>query len=283
MTVAPAVLYPDIRRVLAGAIRLTTPCGAGELVWHSWGEGEPLVLLHGGSGSWTHWIRNVEPLAASGRRVLVPDLPGFGDSAQPPEGSDADALPEPLEAGLAQLIGRAACDIAGFSFGGMTAGLMLARYPARARRLVVIGAPGLGLASRRMVALTPWRHIEDEAERDAIHRSNLAALMLFRPEAIDQLALEVHKANVVRDRMKGRSLAFTDALVRALASVRCPVWAIYGAEDALYQGRMAEVEPALRAAPDFRGPTLLPEAGHWVQFEQPGAFDTALLAALNTR
>lgn len=283
MTASAPALLPGIQRVLAGATRLTTPCGDGELVWHSWGHGEPLVLLHGGSGSWTHWIRNVEALAATGRRVLAPDLPGFGDSAQPPGGSDADVLPQPLEAGLQALIGNNPCDMAGFSFGGMTAGLLAARYPQRVRRLVVIGAPGLGLASRRMVSLTPWRHIEDEAQRDAIHRSNLAALMLFWPESIDTLALEVHKANVVRDRMKGRSLAFTDALVRALAHVPCPVWAIYGAEDALYQGRMSEVEPALRAAPDFRGLTLLPGAGHWVQFEQPELFDAALIAALSAR
>ena len=33
-------------------------------------------------------------------------------------------------------------------------------------------------------------------------------------------------------------------------------------------------------APDFRGMHLVPNAGHWVQFEQPEAFDAALLAAL---
>ncbi len=34
------------------------------------------------------------------------------------------------------------------------------------------------------------------------------------------------------------------------------------------------------AAPDFRGLTLIPDSGHWVQFERPDAFDDALLAAL---
>jgi pimeloyl-ACP methyl ester carboxylesterase len=162
----------------------------------------------------------------------------------------------------------------------MTAGLWAAKCPGRFARLVVIGAPGLGLASRRMVALTPWRHIEDEAQRDTIHRHNLAALMLADPDAIDDLALTVHKANVVRDRMKGRSLAFTDALARALRVVACPVSAIYGEADALYRGRMAEVAPVFEAAADFRGLSLIPEAGHWVQYERPDAFHAALLAAL---
>jgi 2-hydroxy-6-oxonona-2,4-dienedioate hydrolase len=272
---------PDVVDALErGATVRHTPCGAGQMVWHVWGEGRPLVLLHGGSGSWTHWVRNIDALVAAGRQVIVPDLPGFGDSAQPGQGSDANALPEPLEAGMQALLGQQACDVAGFSFGGMTAGLWAAQHPGRFARLVVIGAPGLGLASRRMVALTPWRHIEDADQRDTIHRHNLAALMLADPEAIDDLALAVHKANVVRDRMKGRSLAFTDALARALRVVACPVSAIYGEADALYRGRMAEVAPVFEAAADFRGLTLIPDAGHWVQFERPDAFHAALLSAL---
>ena len=59
------------------------PGAAGDVVWHSWGRGEPLVLLHGGTGSWLHWVRNVEPLARD-FTVLVPDLPGSGESASPP-------------------------------------------------------------------------------------------------------------------------------------------------------------------------------------------------------
>lgn len=260
---------------------LVTPCGSGEMVWHAWGSGRPVVLLHGGSGSWTHWLRNIEPLVGAGRRVIAADLPGFGDSALPATGTDADALPEPLEAGLAQIVGDAAVDVAGFSFGGMTAGLWAQRFPARVARLVVVGAPGLGLFARRPVDLSPWRHLSDEAQRDAMHRANLAALMLHDPAAIDDTALALHKANVVRDRMKGRTLARTDALARALRQAPCPVWAIYGEHDALYQGQMDEVRAVLQTARDFRDMTVVPGAGHWVQYERPEAFNAALLAALN--
>jgi len=54
------------------------------MVWHEWGEGPTVVLLHGGYGSWTHWIRNIDALAAE-HRVIAADLPGLGDSAMPPE------------------------------------------------------------------------------------------------------------------------------------------------------------------------------------------------------
>ncbi|MEO7128888.1 MAG: alpha/beta fold hydrolase, partial [Rhodoferax sp.] len=184
-TVAPPA---EIRQLLSSATRVETPCGNGGLVWHLWGRGRaahpPVVLFHGGSGSWTHWLRNIQPLADSGRRVLAADLPGFGDSAPPAQGRDADALPEPLEAGLKILLGAQACDLIGFSFGGMTAGFLAARFPERMNRLVLVGAPGLGVASRRTVKLTPWRHLTDASQQEAVHRQNLAALMLLHPESI---------------------------------------------------------------------------------------------------
>ncbi|MDB5895365.1 MAG: alpha/beta hydrolase [Rhodoferax sp.] len=281
-----------IQHLLTSAVRHATPCGQGELVWHAWGAAglpahPPLVLLHGGSGSWTHWVRNILPLVASGRQVFVPDLPGFGDSAPPASGRDADALVAPLEDGLRQLLdtgapqGHQACDLVGFSFGGMTAGLLAAAHPNRVRRLVVCGAPGLGIASRRTVPLAAWRHLADPAAVDAVHRQNLTALMFSNEASITPLALEVHRANVVRDRMPGRRLAYTDALLQALRQLRCPVAAIYGREDALYQGKLDSLRAALAAAPDFRGLALVDGAGHWVQFERPDAFDAALMAALS--
>ena len=81
----------------------------------------PLLLLHGGSGSWNHWVRNLAALARCGRRVLVPDMPGFGDSDAPPDGSDADALPRWLELGVRHLLGARTIDVAGFSFGAWIA------------------------------------------------------------------------------------------------------------------------------------------------------------------
>jgi 2-hydroxy-6-oxonona-2,4-dienedioate hydrolase len=281
-------LPPEALALLRTASRFETPCGDGAMVWHTWGQAArrpelaPLVLLHGGSGSWMHWLRNIPALAASGRWVLVPDLPGFGDSAAPLRGTDADALPEPVEQGLAVLVGDAACDLVGFSFGGMVAGFLAERFPARAARVVLVGAPGLGVAPEKAIRLRAWRHLADAAERDAIHRHNLAALMLYREEAIDELALRLHIANVLRDRMKGRSLARTDALAQSLGRVQCPVWAIYGREDALYRGKLDALQAALTRAMDFRGLKLVEGAGHWLQFERAGAFDEALLAALET-
>ncbi len=278
---APLPLPNQAQGLLEAATRLETPCGSGSMVWHVWGQGEPVVLLHGGSGSWTHWLRNIEPLVAAGRRVCVPDLPGFGDSAKPPGGHDADAIVGPLAKGMLQLLGSAPCEVVGFSFGGMVAGFLAAQMPLRVRRLVVVGAPSLGIGDGKRMPLLAWRHLPTQAERDAVHRSNLASLMLAHTESIDALAIGIQASNVVRDRMAGRRLAFTDALLQALLQVACPVHAIYGAQDALYRGRMDKLSAVLHSLPQMQSVGFIPDAGHWVQYERAPAFNQALHALLH--
>ena len=282
---AAADLPLEVQQLAARAERRTTPCGVGDLVWHVWGEARagvaPLVLLHGGSGSWTHWVRNIEPLVGAGRQLWVPDLPGFGASALPPSGTDADALVEPLQAGLQALTGGQPVDLVGFSFGGMTAGLLLAAYPQLAQRLVLVGAPAMGVVPQRQFELKAWRHLADPLQQLAVHRYNLAALMLHDVQQIDGLALGLHVVNMQHDRMPRRRLSGTDILARSLPHVTCPVHAIYGRHDVLYRDYILGLESAYAAAArDFRGMVLIDGAGHWVQFERPQAFDAALLAAL---
>src|SRR5262249_61568135 len=76
----------------AQSTRRHTRAGAGSMVWRTWAEGRPLLLLHGASGSWTHWIRNILPLAEH-FQVFAPDMPGFGDSDTLPEPHTAQRLP----------------------------------------------------------------------------------------------------------------------------------------------------------------------------------------------
>ena len=274
-------LPPEALRVLALARRHATPCGDGEIVWHVWGDDahEPLVLLHGGSGSWTHWIRNVEALSAAGRRIVVPDLPGMGDSARPPGGQDADAVAPALADALPALVGETPVDVVGFSFGGLCGGLMAASHPHRVRRLVIAGAPGLGLRDRRL-PLSSWREQQTSEGRLAAHRSNLGTLMLH-PENVDDLAVALQAANVPRDRMPRRRLALTDILARTLQGLQCRVDAIYGEQDALYRDMLPAVREKVAAAPYLGELVFIPGAAHWLQYERPSDFQRELLRLLD--
>jgi pimeloyl-ACP methyl ester carboxylesterase len=104
--------------------------------------------------------------------------------------------------------------------------------------------------------------------------------MLHRDEAIDDLAVALQAANVPRDRMHRRKLALTDILLRTLPEIRCPLDAIYGEEDALYRDTRDQLRPLFQQAPAFGELVFIPGAGHWVQYEDPQAFQRELLRLL---
>ena len=277
----PHYLPQALRQALIDGERRLTPCGDGHMVWHVWGEAaQPtLVLLHGGSGSWLHWVRNLAPLRDAGYRLLVPDLPGFGDSQA--IGADADSLPPPLHEGLHLLCPHDEVSLVGFSFGGLTSALWLKAFPGDARRLVLVGAPGLGFNTPDRIPLKGWRHLADPAAQDQAHRHNLLALMLHDAGQLDALALNLHRDNVNRDRMPRRRLANSDTLARTLPDLQQPLAALYGAHDALYRERLPQVQACLqRLAPAGCEWREVPQAGHWVQYEAPEAFHAALRSVL---
>jgi pimeloyl-ACP methyl ester carboxylesterase len=84
--------------LLSRCHEIRTPCGDGHLVWRVWGGAAPelpaLVLLHGGFGAWNHWVRTIAALEPY-YRVIAPDLPGCGDSDDPPRPYDAASLAGP--------------------------------------------------------------------------------------------------------------------------------------------------------------------------------------------
>ena len=274
--------FADAQTLELQAEKILTPCGDGKLVWRVWGAATatPLILLHGGSGSWNHWVRNIEVLAQSGHRVIVPDIPGFGDSATPPDGHDANVLPGWLERGAAMLLGDQAVDIVGFSYGGLTAGLWAHECPQRFRSLVLVGAPSLTHNPLPVLDVWPFHTTPEGPQRDAIHRHNLLTLMLAHEASADEFAIRLHATNVVRDRLRKRRLMLTDVLREKVAHYPCTVAGIYGEEDPLYQGRYESIEQALRSAPRFHSLTKIGNAGHWVQFENAPAFNAALLGLL---
>jgi 2-hydroxy-6-oxonona-2,4-dienedioate hydrolase len=272
---------PEVTDLLARARVAKTPCGSGHLTWHVWGEpaqGRPLVLLHGGSGSWTHWLRNIDPLLKQGFALLVPDLPGFGDSDLPPLGKDADAMPPVLEQGLQELLGRQACDLMGFSFGAMVAGLWAQAEPARARQLVLVAPPGLGRPALEPIKPKAWRHLTDGLQRQAAHRHNLRELMLHHEASISALACQLQQRNAERDRLPNRRLSRTDVLAQALQQVRIPVHVVYGEQDRYYRHQVDAIEAVLRRCPGFARMHAVADAGHWAQFERPDEFQAVLLS-----
>lgn len=106
------------------------------------GTGPPVLLLHGFPDSSRLWRHQIPALVAAGRRVIAPDLRGFGDSDRP-----ADMAAYRLSTVLADLVGlldalrlgRVA--VVGHDWGAGVAWLFAALHPERVEQLAVLSVP----------------------------------------------------------------------------------------------------------------------------------------------
>jgi pimeloyl-ACP methyl ester carboxylesterase len=270
----PAAIVADFER---RARRFETPCGEGSLVWRAWGNGPPVLLAHGGHGAWSHWIRNIDALAAE-RTVWALDLPGCGESAVPPS-EDHEAISYAIATGLGQVIGsELPVDIVGFSFGGVVSAHLAAFYPELVRRLIVVDTGGLDLPMGH-IDVRGVRGLDDEARR-AVLRSNLLSLMLHDPASVDELALHLQATNGRRARIQAEKLVLPDKLVKILPRVSVQLDAIWGEHDQPHPDPAAQASVFRRFQPDLEL-RVIQGAGHWAMYERPAAFNRALLDLLS--
>ena len=138
--------------------RRITPSGEGSMTWHVFGTRDPVVFLHGGMGSWMHWIRNIPGLARD-VSLLIPDMPGHMDSAMPTPYTP-EAVGAILVEGIDKILGPdRSYSVVGFSFGAAIAGQVARLGGSRVRSLVLVSPGGLGLRRGQIEGIERWRHV----------------------------------------------------------------------------------------------------------------------------
>jgi pimeloyl-ACP methyl ester carboxylesterase len=264
-------------RLTRAAREFRSPCGTGDMVWRAWGAGTPVVLLHGGYGSWTHWLRNIDALTAR-YRVVAPDLPGLGDSAMPPEPVTPESLATIIDQGLRQVLPPDdRIHLVGFSFGAMLGSFVAATRGDHLRSMTLVGSASMGLRRAPMREMKPPRRHMSAAEIAELQRTNLGILMFADAGLIDDLAVHLQQQNVARARMKSRRFAPLDLLRSVLPRITAPLGGIWGERDATAYPWVEDRRDLLRQVqPDaFFG--VIPGAGHWVMYEAADAFNRVLL------
>lgn len=263
---------PLLDAVEASAIRHDPLYQGRRVRWRQWGRGEPLLLIHGGHGSWVHWLRWVEPLARR-HAVWVPDLPGYGDSDDLPAHRHAPDRQQSLVRAVLetwrQLPGAGQpVSLVGFSFGGLVSGQLVATGLA-VRRLALLGTAAHRTPRRQMVPLINWRHAE-RARALAILEHNLRALMLHDHQHEDELALLAHERASRATRYRSKDLSQAADLGQILANYTGPLRMIWGEHDvtAASADQAAGRIASHRSGADWH---VVPAAGHWVQYEGAAA------------
>lgn len=245
----------------------------GRLAWFEGGEGDTtVVLLHGAGDQAGTWARVVSPLIER-YRVIVPDLPGHGDS-EPQEGPiGVDMVLAGVEAVLDETTEGQPVVLVGNSLGGWIAFLTALDRPGQVDRIVALNG-GPIRQDNPTVNLFPTTR--EEA------RKTMEGLMGSSSKAIPDMVLD----DIVRRIPIGsaaRVAATADSMGQfllddRLGEVSTPVDLIWGEADQLfpvdYAERLLNGLPAARL-------TTLPDCGHIPHRECPILVVEALLGALD--
>ena len=120
------------------------PCGKGKMPIRQWAKpgAEKVVLLHGGSGSWLHWARNI-PALREQFDVYAIDLPGLGDAAMCEVESDAFSAARATKIALEQLL-DSAFHVVAFSWGCTITAMIMKDMTRRLKSVMLTGPAAVG-------------------------------------------------------------------------------------------------------------------------------------------
>ncbi|MFV9507208.1 MAG: alpha/beta fold hydrolase [Oscillochloridaceae bacterium umkhey_bin13] len=234
--------------------------GQVTLSYQTIGVGPPVVLIHGllGSGRW--WRHNLAALATHFQLHLI-DLVGFGASCGGQRFVLRDAAAQ--IAAWMDRVDLPRATLIGHSMGGLIAAEVAAAYPARIERLVLVNA-----------ATTPL------GRNYLRHACGLLGIVpALRPSFLSVLVSDTLRAGPRTMLQAITQLLAADATAR-LAAIEAPTLLVWGGRDTLIPLRVAEaLTTQLRSA----RLVLIPAAGHNPMWEQPNAFNQAVLAFLCER
>lgn len=261
---------------LEGADARYVRTGAVQTYVHDVGQGAPVLLIHGsgpGVSAWVNW-RPVMPALARQRRVIAPDMLGFGLSDRPAgQVYNMDVwVQQAID--LLDALGLPQVDLVGNSFGGGLSLALAIRAPERVRRLVLMGAVGVPFA------ITPaldavWGYTPSLAAM----RGLLDVFAYDRGRVTDELAQLRYEATIVPGVQESFAAMFpaprqrwVDAMASAEADIRAlphETLVLHGRED-----QVIPVSNSLTLADWIPNSQLhvFGHCGHWTQIEHSARF-----------
>lgn len=255
----------------AGLTRAVATGPRGPLVYWHGGSGSTLVLLHGANDQAGAWGRVAQPLAA-GRRLVVPDLAGHGESGP----ADGRLAVGDLLQGVEAVIDAAApgerVAILGNSLGGFLAMLYAARHPQRVDHVILLNGAAVRAAPGAQVSLLPQTREQARAAMDALTAPQSPRVPDYVLDALVRMAPGSPLARLLE-------WPLDEALVLdgKLAAFATPVTLVWGDAD-----RYMTVDYAREVAAQLPAARLvtLPACGHVPQRECPEPMVAAVQRAL---
>jgi 3-oxoadipate enol-lactonase len=250
----------------------TISAGRSELYYETLGEGPAIIFAHGVGGNHAGWFGQLRDFSAR-YRVISLDQRGFGNSSDAEQagrtemaddlGRVMDALKLDRAILVAQSMGGGAC--IGFT----------CRHPQRVSALVLADT---------LVGLTLPQDLEREMEKVRTATANLTQIERVigrqtRERDPDRAILYSQIASFNRVNLRTIKGEFENFTVKQLAETRIPTLFVVGEDDILAPPHIVRAVHELIPGSKFH---LIPGAGHSAHFEQPAAFNAAVLDFLRS-
>ena len=243
------------------------------------GDGTPVVLLHGFTGSAASLADTAAGLRDHHRTIRI-DLVGHGESDAPRDATAYDMRScADQVAGVTLALDARPAHFIGYSMGGRVALALCVWRPDLVASALVIGArAGIDDAAERAVRVRHDCALADRIEREGVPRfvDHWMALPLFAsqrrlgPAALREAreARLANRAHGLALSLRGMGAGAQPPLGARLGEVRAPVCLVAGKEDARFR---AIAEALAQRLPRSRV-EIVPSAGHAAHVENPSAF-----------
>lgn len=284
----PSVVGP----VIAGLASRQVRVGSRRIHLSEIGDGYPVLMLHGGgpgASGLSNYTRNIEALARH-FRVLVPDMPGYGQSSKGVDRSDPFGDLAQSMLGLLDALKIDAAHVVGNSYGGACGLRMALEQPQRVTSLVLMGPGGVnttrGLPTKGLsLLLNYYGGAGPSREKLGVFiREYLVADGSQVPESVIE---ERYQASLDPEVVAQPPLRRPNSLKAALrmdftrdprlAQCQTPTLVLWGAQDKVNRPSGGI---ALHRAMPRCDLYLFSNTGHWVQWERADEFNATTTAFL---
>jgi pimeloyl-ACP methyl ester carboxylesterase len=232
----------------------------------SLGAGRRCLYLHSEFGETADHVA-LRALAATGRQVIAPVLPGFA-AGPVPEWDELSHSVFWLGCFLDELGIEPELELVGSGLGGWLAAELAVWYPQRVDALVLIGAPGLRVAGGTVAEL--FRCSLDELSALVLPSGGLLEDLVAPTDASDADARQLHllRALEATARIAWAPYFQDPKLLARLGRVTCPTTVIWGRDDRVVPITQGEHYARAIAGAAFR---VVDRAGHLPLLERPDA------------
>jgi pimeloyl-ACP methyl ester carboxylesterase len=246
------------------------------LAYTDQGKGQPVVLLHAFPQNQTMWEPQIAALSNT-HRVIAPDFRGFGESDAPPGAYLLEQYADDVK-GLLDHLSIEQAVFVGLSMGGYTLFAFYRKYAACVKALVLADTRAGADSEEGKAGRLAMAKMAQEKGAGAVADVMLPKLLSpdalrTRPELVRQIRARIERTQPTGIAGAQMAMAARTDSMPLLSQIACPTLIVMGELD----GPTPPSEGQLMAGkiPGARL-TIIPQAGHLSNLEQPEAFTAAL-------